>query len=217
MAVRPKHAPSSCCTFVCVCVRPSVLIFVPSYGKEEMSFLVSQTQSPDHVTLFSHLSPSFWFLLYPQTIRGIPIWEDFICSHGLLWESRYFFLFVYFSNFLLPCLKLLRSSLFPVPLFNLWSHFFLTFWTLFKTHLPGHLCSFGILPLTFLKTFLLPFLNVILSLPFGPSAPLPASSTPQEGSSPFKALGNPLQVDDFQKRVSGGDLSPKLPTGHFHV
>lgn len=59
MAVRPKHAPSSCCTFVCVCVRPSVLIFVPSYGKEEMSFLVSQTQSPDHVTLFSHLSPSF--------------------------------------------------------------------------------------------------------------------------------------------------------------
>lgn len=89
----------------------------------------------------------------------------------LLWTLFSSLTVISFSNLSLPCLKLLRSSLFcPLSwiceLISSWGFE----WTLPKTHLPVPLWSSGISP--FWK-FLIPFLYVVilLRLIFGSSPP----------------------------------------------
>lgn len=111
MAVRPELTPTSYCTWVC----PSHLFLVPLL-QEILDVLPHSSDSlpPPHGDLMLPFIPFFRFSSTPRLSAVSPFQMPSPALVDSFKSPAVHFLS--FSNILLPCLKLLRSSLFP-PLY----------------------------------------------------------------------------------------------------
>lgn len=111
MAVRPELTPTAYCTCVC----PSHLFSVP-LPQEILDVLPYSSDSlpPPHCDLILPFIPFFRFSSTPRLSEASPFQMPSPAPVDASKSPAIYFLS--FSNVLLPCLKLLRSSLFP-PLY----------------------------------------------------------------------------------------------------